>query len=215
MKEKIIRWIKNSHIGTGLLARYSILCYLRHAGWFKSLRARLPVDGGGKPLPWYTYPFIEFVRQKVSAEMKVFEFGSGNSTLWWSERVSYVSSCEHDYNWYSKMRDEMPENVEYIFCPLDSREYHLQPSKNNPHMKYDCIVIDGRERVLCVKYALESLTDAGVIIWDNSEREKYREGYEFLYNSGFRRVDFTGLGPLNPFPWCTSVFYRDNNCFGL
>jgi hypothetical protein len=80
---------------------------------------------------------------------------------------------------------------------------------------FDAIVIDGRDRVNCCKNSLGALKAAGVIIWDNSERPDYQEGYDFLINNGFKRIDFGGIGPINPDAWCTSVFYRSNNCLGI
>ncbi len=54
-----------------------------------------------------------------------------------------------------------------------------------------------------------------MVIWDNSDRSDYEEGYEFLLGQGFRRLDFYGLGPINVMASCTSVFYREQNCLGL
>jgi len=46
-----------------------------------------------------TYPAIRFLERRLSNSLEVFEFGSGNSTLWWAERVSRIDSCEHDAQW--------------------------------------------------------------------------------------------------------------------
>ena len=81
--------------------------------------------------------------------------------------------------------------------------------------EFDCVVIDGRDRVNCARHALGALTAGGVIVWDNSDRDCYQEGFDFLRDHGFRRIDFWGLGPINAYPWCTSIFYRDGNCLGL
>ncbi|HAY39752.1 MAG TPA: FkbM family methyltransferase, partial [Desulfobacteraceae bacterium] len=80
---------------------------------------------------------------------------------------------------------------------------------------FNIIVIDGRDRVNCAKNSLKALKGDGVIIWDNSEREYYQEGYSYLIQNGFRRLDFEGLGPIGIREWCTSIFYRDNNCFEI
>ena len=79
----------------------------------------------------------------------------------------------------------------------------------------DVIVIDGRDRVNCAKACVAGLTDGGVIIWDNSDRPRYEEGYAFLKAQGFKRLDFAGPGPVNFTPWMTSVFYRANNRLGI
>ena len=81
--------------------------------------------------------------------------------------------------------------------------------------RYDIIVIDGRDRINCARNCLPALEDHGVILWDNSEQEEYREGLDLLRSRGFRELPFEGLGPVNPYVWRTSVFYRDDNCLGL
>ena len=80
---------------------------------------------------------------------------------------------------------------------------------------FDIIVVDGRDRVECAKNSLQALKPNGVIIWDNSDRPEYEAGYEFLLNKGFKRIDFSGFGPINSRAWCTSVFYRPGNCLGI
>ena len=188
--------------------------HLERIGYFESLEAGLPYDRDGNCLPWFTYPSISFFKNKISPDMTVFEYGSGNSTLWWSKQVSSIVSCEHDRDWYSQLSDRLPENVDYIYAAVDGDGKYCQAILEY-QARFDVVVIDGRDRVNCAKNSLQALKDDGVIIWDNSEREKYRAGYDFLLQNGFRRIDFTGLGPINPYEWCTSIFYRNNNCFGI
>lgn len=146
--------------------------------------------------------------------MEVFEYGSGNSTLWWSQLVSRVVSCEHDKKWYDRIREKIPSNVEYKYCELipggDYCKMILAYEK-----QFDIVFIDGEDRVNCIKNALGALKDDGIVIWDNSDLSKYQEGFDYLSSKGFRRIDFQGLGPLINIDWCTSVFYRDNNCFDI
>lgn len=54
-----------------------------------------------------------------------------------------------------------------------------------------------------------------MIIWDNSDRERYAVGFDFLKEREFRRVDFWGVGPINHQEWCTTIFYRQDNCLGI
>lgn len=63
--------------------------------------------------------------------------------------------------------------------------------------------------------SIKTLKDDGVIIWDNSDRVNYQEGYDFLLANGFKRLDFWGIGPVNSYSWCTSIFYRKENCLKI
>jgi hypothetical protein len=188
--------------------------YLQKVGWFNSFFSQLPLDRQGKALPWYTYSAIAFLEDKVRKNMFVFEYGSGTSTIWWSDHATKVVSCEHDKKWYQKLKPIVAVNVDYIFFDLiPGGNYSRAVKQYND--EFDIVVIDGRDRVNCVKDSLYSLKHDGVIVWDNSDRKEYKEGYTYLLANGFKRLDFWGLGPMNAHGWCTSVFYRPNNCFGI
>lgn len=175
----------------------------------------MPVDANGQELPWFTYPFISFLKDRLQPDFSVFEYGSGNSTIWFSRRVLSVVAVEHDETWFTLLREKLKpvQNVTYWHKSLHTSEYTDEIRRYQ--QVFDIIVIDGRERVACCKNALGALKNKGVIIWDNSERPGYQPGYDFLTGQGFKRIDFYGLGPINPYEWCTSVFYRTDNCLGL
>ncbi|MCH7771611.1 MAG: FkbM family methyltransferase, partial [Bacteroidetes bacterium] len=73
-------------------------------GWFSAFKAGEPVDKNFEPLPWLTYPFIDFITERLSKEFNIFEFRSGNSTLFFAERVKQISSVEHNSEWYNKLK---------------------------------------------------------------------------------------------------------------
>jgi FkbM family methyltransferase len=73
---------------------------------------------------------------------------------------------------------------------------------------FDIVVIDGMARCLSTWAAIEFFQGPGMIVFDNSDREIYKAGLDLLEHSGYRRIDFAGLGPINPYAWCTSVFYK-------
>jgi hypothetical protein len=188
--------------------------FLSEMGWFRSQRERMPVDRDGNPLPWLTYACIEFLRHRVRPDWSVFEFGSGGSTRWWAARVGRLVSVEHDRAWYERMAPLLPPKVEYLHHDLVPGGAYCQSILAFAG-EFDVVVIDGRDRVNCARNCVPALRPAGIVIWDNSERDKYAEGYAFLQGHGFRRIDFTGLGPVNLNGWSTALFYRDGNCLGI
>lgn len=215
IKKFIVSIIKKHPIGKKYLSIYMFgIHHLEKIGWLKSIEMALSVDRHGKPLPWYTYAAIYFIEKRVKSWMTVFEYGSGNSTLWWSAHVTSVISIEHDLSWFDNMKNGIPSNIEYRYCELiDGGRYCKVVSEYEK--QFDIIVIDGRDRVNCAKNSLTALKENGVIIWDNSDRNEYLEGYQYLLEAGFKRLDFNGYGPVNVRDWCTSIFYRDHNCFGI
>jgi len=208
--------LQRSEVGADWIAGRALRrhSHLREAGWFRSFRAGMPVDAQGMPLPWYTYSSITFIAGRLQPSMSVFEYGSGNSTLWWSRHVAQVSSCEHDPEWHATMRPKLPANAECVLVELAEGDGYASTITHNDR-RYDVVVIDGRHRNRCARFAPGALSDGGVIVWDNSDRPEYREGFDLLTSAGFRRIDFWGMGPINAYTWCTSVFYRSGNCFGI
>lgn len=188
--------------------------YLESSGWLKSLELKMPVDADSRPIPWYSYPVVEFLARRIRLDMQVFEFGSGNSTLWWAERVESVTAVEHHPQWAVRMAAEVPENVSLLHVPLEPDADYCR-SARHARKKFHVIVIDGRDRVNCARNCLGALRDDGVIVWDDSQRSRYRPGHRYLARRDFRRVEFVGLGPMDPLPRETSIFYRDGNCLGL
>lgn len=184
---------------------------LKEDGWFRSFRENRCVDADGNPLPWMTYPAIDFLKSRIGKEMSIFEYGCGESTLWWSKRVKEVISVEHDRVWYGNIAAKIPENVNLLQIDL---EYGGRYSSIISDYRdcFDIIVIDGRDRVNCARNCLGALKKDGVIIWDNSDREEYNPGYIYLYDNGFRKIGFAGFCPIVNIKSETGVFYREKNC---
>lgn len=71
-----------------------------------------------KPLPWLSFEAIEYIQPRVKEGMKVFEYGSGGSTLFWLHHKAIVTSVEHDTQWYQKTKSYLaklstPQRVDY------------------------------------------------------------------------------------------------------
>lgn len=188
--------------------------YLHEKGWIKSISSQESVDADGNPLPWITYPAIHFLSSRVNPNMRVFEYGSGNSTLWWSDKVKKVHSCEHNSEYYKKLKPHLPDNVNLSLVPLVYGGAYSKAIQSCDE-RFDVVVIDGRDRVNCAKNCLNRLKKEGIIIWDNTDREAYREGYDYLKRFSFKQIQFCGMSPINVSESETSIFYRNNNCLGI
>lgn len=193
--------------------RFGRKSWLRQVGWWESFRARAALDRNWRPVPWYTYPAIAFLDGRAGREWEIFEYGSGSSTLWWATRVASVTACESDEDWFRKVDAEKPDNVTLLLRGLGEGGY-ARTLAGYPG-RFDVIVIDGFERNECAALALQALKPGGVVVWDNSDRERYAPGMDLLASQGFRRIDFSGPGPGAVRGWMTSVFYRPGNCLGL
>jgi hypothetical protein len=187
---------------------------LREDGWFRSFKEKASVGLHGEPIPWFTYPAFDFIKKNLPENISVFEYGCGAGTLWWSTCAKEVVACEHNLDWYKKVSSESPGNVKIHHVDLEyGGEYSKVITKYQD--KFDLVIIDGRDRANCAKNCLPSLTEKGVIIFDDSDRKQYQDGYDFLTAHGFKRVEFIGMGPGLTFKFETSIFYRSNNIFGI
>jgi predicted O-methyltransferase YrrM len=195
--------------------------YLRKTGWVRSHFESRVVDEQGNAIPWYAYPFVEFIKGRLQPEMSVFEYGAGYSTLFYSSKVRQVISVETDQDWIKLLEKMIAKhdikNVEV--CHFDTAtpgvgvEYRNFITKFNK--KFDIIVVDAEYRNECLTNTIDKLTGGGVIILDDSERTEYEEGTRYLSQNGFKRIDFWGINSRIYWPKCTTIFYRGENVLGI
>jgi hypothetical protein len=185
--------------------------YLADIGWFNSFRSKMPVDAHNEPIPWVTYSFIDFIRDRIDKSHRIFEFGSGNSTLFYAKRAGKVVSVEHDKAWFDKVYADKPRNSELIFCELEDNGRYCRMPGTYPE-RFHIIIVDGRDRINCCKQSLTALTNDGVIILDDSERDFYQDAIVFLKENGFKQLPFTGISPGAFIYKSTTIFYKKENC---
>jgi hypothetical protein len=159
------------------------------------------------------YGAINFLEDRLGADLDIFEYGSGNSTIFFAGLVNSVTSLECDHGWYEYVKGILPDNASVVFCPIGDPAYVGAIAEQEK--KFDVVIVDAEERVKCMLNAPDFLTDRGVIILDDAARPAYREGVAGLLSRGFRVLPFDGMkaGGINIYR--TSIFYRDDNCLGI
>jgi Methyltransferase domain len=175
-------------------------------GHLNSVSKKRSIDAKGEPIPWYTYPAIEYIKQLDFSDKSVFEYGAGNSTVFWSRIAERVVSVEHDEGWHRMVSRQVTAAATVIFEPdLDCFVSTITRVRG----PFDVIVVDGpargRTRLKCCRAARDYLNDGGVIILDNSEW--LPESTAFLRSTGLLQVDMTGFAPLNANTGTTSFFF--------
>jgi hypothetical protein len=176
-------------------------------GHLKSVRSLSAVDAANQPVPWYTYPAIEYLKQFDFAESRVFEYGSGNSTLFWANRAASVVSVEDDEHWHASALAKLRSNCTLILEP-DLQKY-VDVIRRYPD-GFDIVVVDGPARGLtrlkCARAAVDHLRAGGLIILDNSDWLPASARY--LRESGFLQVDMSGFIPIGGHTQTTSFFFH-------
>ncbi|MBI5007631.1 MAG: SAM-dependent methyltransferase [Nitrosomonadales bacterium] len=174
-------------------------------GQWRSVKAKMAVDANGAELPWYTYPAIEYLTSFDFRDCDVFEFGSGNSSLFWSERARSVFSVEDNLEWHEAVNRKKRKNQTLIHRKDESGYVNSLAEQDR---SFEIIVIDGKWRMQCAEMAIRHLKDGGMIVLDNSDRTIEKKCGEFLREQGLVQIDFSGFGPINGYCWSTSIFIK-------
>lgn len=167
--------------------------------------------------PWLAQGAILFLDQYLTKEMRVLEYGSGYSTIYFASRVAFVVSFEHYKEWYDRISMEFEAlrltNVDYHFLPpndpTDFSEEHFrtvhpelkdfqlsrrfanyfEEVNSYPDESFDVILIDGRARVESFFNSFPKLKKGGLAILDNSERERYEPIHQKM--KGYKKQSYT------------------------
>lgn len=213
-KLKNIIWKILIKLKIGGIIQLLLASGLKDDGWFESFNTKKSIDKNGNPIPWCTYSFIKFIEPRLKKDFTVFEYGSGNSTIWYANRVKQIISVENDEDWFKVVSKLLPANAKLIYIKSDIDGEYCR-SIINQNNKFNIIIIDGRDRINSIKFSVNQLTDDGIIVFDNSQIEKYKEGLDLLYSMNFKKIDFIGSLPIVSHDNQTSIFYRDNNCLNI
>lgn len=185
--------------------------YLTEQGWYISHFKKRPLNKYSEPIPWLTYPFMDFLSPRLTKEFNIFEFGSGNSTIFFSKRIRNIISIESNYKWYNEVKACLPSNAQIIYRESNNYADAILDYKKS----FDIVIIDGVNRNECAKNTVNALKDNGVIILDNSNRIEYLPTFELFQSQGFKNIPFWGMAPGSSKLTCTTIFYRPINCLNI
>jgi len=175
-------------------------------------------------LPWWTYPAIEEVDRYLTAkagDARIFEYGSGASSVWLGRRAKEVHSVEHHGDFVEFLRPALAEvpsvQLRHVEAPQRGADARVQ-SQRFGHQgmdfadyvasidevggQFDLIVVDGRARSACLRQAIPHLAPDGIIVFDNSNRARYQEA---ILTSGLRATRHRGWVPSLPYQSETTI----------
>lgn len=199
-----------------LLLKGHFRLFLQDLSFFPSWRNyRLSTKGTlDHRVPWLVFGSISFLENWVRQEMKVFEYGSGGSTLYLAERVASIVSVEHDSNWYEHAKEEMIRsgfaNIQYLLLAPQPATNNASKDCTNPanyvscfteyrgkefsayarHIdaysdgSFDLVIVDGRVRHSCIAHAMQKVKKQGILLLDNADRSYYLAPFPELFDPG-------------------------------
>ena len=174
-------------------------------GHSKTISAGLPVGWDGRPIPWYTYPFIDYVSDLDTSKWRIVEFGSGQSTLFWAPRVASILAYESSSDWMENVRSLAPSNVELRHFEGENSLEELKRLDFVP----DLIVVDGPKRGACAAKSREVFGLAPIYILENSDW--FPKAAAAMRDAGLAEIRFKGFGPINGYTWATSLMISESH----
>jgi hypothetical protein len=199
------RFVPKSLRSGGLLRQAATILghVLFDYGWLRSYREKSCVDRNGEPIPWFTYPAIDYLGQLDLSQMDVFEWGSGYSTAYWSKWARSVVSIETDPEWAQRVSQWVGSNCRVL---ISDRELEIYVGQIFRYDSFDLIVVDGtgESRRECARAATQKLSPNGIIVLDNSDL--WPDSARIIREHDLIEVDFSGFSPASAHCHTTSVF---------
>lgn len=157
-------------------------------------------------MPWITHFAERLIRHHLELDCagrgKVFEFGSGGSSVYLRQRAAEVVTVEHDPEWFQavtgyaegkgmKMQGLFlvePERGQFAsgdvsdpskYCSADpphaANTFKAYASLIDNYLEdyFDLVIVDGRSRPSCLVHAMPRIRVGGLLVLDNAEREYY------------------------------------------
>ncbi|MBI1837998.1 MAG: hypothetical protein HYR91_12110 [Flavobacteriia bacterium] len=199
-KEYINQLIKNNGINEYFRQNSNKRIY---SEWIYQLEnSKTPLE---LELPWITIDsknyLVNYLENKKNT--KIFEYGSGGSSLFFLKYANEVISVEHDIVWYNRVFEII--NKKSIF---NWKGFNIEPELNDSNKSnsisnpddyfsddlnfsdknfkkyvskiddyengfFDIVLIDGRSRPSCIKHSVDKVKVGGLLVVDNSERDYY------------------------------------------
>lgn len=167
-------------------------------------------------VPWFHFYANDWLEKYVKSSMKVFEWGSGGSTIFWACHAGQVIAVEHDRCWYERVLSILESkgltNVTMTYSPCSQNDRELRHIREVTGLQFnedcqeyterinyfsdeefDIVVVDGKAREICLKNAIPKIKQGGVLVFDNSDR--YPESLKVFSEDEWSLIHFQGPTP--------------------
>jgi hypothetical protein len=155
-----------------------------------------------------TYPFISWIDSYDFSSWNLIEFGSGDSTIHFSNKFKTVYSYETNKQYADYISSLNLPNVNISVLSksnLEQLSFALSVNDNT------LIIVDSACNRLKVVKNLTTKFNPNIIVLDNSDN--YPNTSNMLSQIGYTEIPFWGLRAKEQFESCTSVFVKDVKLF--
>jgi hypothetical protein len=171
--------------------------------------------------PWWPYDAVAWVAANLPPGPRVFEYGSGGSTLWLEDLGADVTSVEDNAQWHKQTAAALRPGTRLLFQPPQQSgvasdlfgpgffDAYVAAIDGEQDGSLDLVIIDGRARIECVHHAMTKVKPDGLLLFDDTDFAQFRPVVALL--QAWERHLFVGLKPGQRAPAQTSVWRRPAN----
>ena len=204
-----VPWRKDPlHLMLRMVCMAGIMLFSRHPGdllmWAKSMvKRRRPLS---LPLPWLTFDAIRQINQYLGHGKRIYEYGSGHSTLYWAGLGSEVHSVEDNPGWFELAQQKI-SSLKNVTVRLAQNEAAYVGSINEVNGDFDVVLVDGAYRLACIDAAVPRGRPGGILVVDNTDWHWF-DDVDSHIPAGWRKTVFAGCAPFIGYPSQTTVWVR-------
>lgn len=150
-------------------------------------RRNLEADAG---TPWWNDRAIRYLDQHLTKGDRVFEWGSGASTIWLVDHGAEVTSIEHDRDWVAKVKERCPA-ADVRAVPENADDY-VAAIDEFGDSSFDIVIVDGKFRPECLNRGASKVRPGGLLILDDTDQRQLARVRKSSL-PGWRKVSYTGF----------------------
>jgi predicted O-methyltransferase YrrM len=121
---------------------------------------------------------LDFMESKLDEQSRVLEFGGGNSSLWFAERVGHLVVFETDPKWR--------RYIKRILTNADTGGFQIltRIEQAEKLRRFDLVLVDCDERMRkeAARTGWGKLAPGGWLIFDDAQRERHARAASWLAN---------------------------------
>ena len=125
-------------------------------------------------VPMISYRARREIESLLGPDVRMIEFGSGNSTPWFAARVGFLYSIEDLPDWYEHVQSVLKGRG------VTNVRHELRHAQNYADLSMiedgsiDFALVDGTDREGCIRATLPKLKSGGWVYLDNSDKDMSR-----------------------------------------
>ena len=151
--------------------------------------------------PFFAFEAVDWLEKFLTKDMKVFEWGSGGSTMYLAKKVNALTTVEVSPQWHGRVSQVLEKNniancryllkvpkasnsPEYPSAKLEHKgldfEDYCKVIDEYPDRYFDLVIVDGAVRPFCIRHAFKKIKKSGFLFLDDAEEKKHTNGIKEL-----------------------------------